>query len=854
MECGIRPIGKGVVHNLCAGQVVIDLCTAVKELVENSLDSGASTIEVRLGNYGLDFIQIQDNGVGIEPADYENIALKHFTSKLSSFEDLESVTTFGFRGEALSSLCALADVYITTATKSQAPKATRIEFSRNGKLVKQCTVSAQKGTSIDVQKLFYPLPVRRKEFERNCKKEYAKTLGLLQSYAVICEKVKLSVYHQASKGKKHAQISTQGKNSMRENIANVFGSKILSSLIPLDLKLQVQDKQTLPSSSHQHKEMINQAIKITGFISKPIYGEGRGSNDRQMYFINSRLCSLPKISRTFNDVYRLYNQNQSPFVVANINLATTKYDVNVSPDKRTIFLHEEDSLCENLREKLTAFFDRCGMTVPKSQVAVMPVEYPTSLPSSAIKSLTHPHSFDQSPQNRESQPTSMSLSDQEPGCKSQLEVPDGESCHKGNLTIVEGAKESTVAGEVVSSQTNNIEHDISKISKRPLDQHISESLRITKHLRLTTSSENENNTSPPMPDGLSSQDPPQYIRTSRLSIISRPTAVALSKQFVLSQIQNPTCMSETESTTQETEVTENLPSGYDNEYEAYHVTNERQQQDPRVNLEPISEETSIDSQAGNITTHGGYGFIAKKTKEPQEKKSRSTTYSTISSSNQNDTFDLTINLSVTIDMIANLSKCLDASIDLNSTVSGELLDGHLNESSEIAEQRLSMAFNLGFIIASLSKDKRHGADDLFIIDQHASDEKYNFERIQSELQVKSQPLVRPVPLQLSAIQELLVTENIELIRKNGFQLLITETEPVGRKFKLYAQPMADLEELLHLIEEHPGQNVKCSKWRSYCAMRACRSSIMIGDPLPKNAMQKVVQHLGHLDKPWVRSF
>ena len=108
----IQAIKDTTIHQIQSGQVIVDLNSVVKELVENSLDAGATSIEIRFKNHGLDSIEVQDNGNGIGPEDYETIALKHYTSKLSTYEDLTQLDTFGFRGEALSSLCALSDFHI----------------------------------------------------------------------------------------------------------------------------------------------------------------------------------------------------------------------------------------------------------------------------------------------------------------------------------------------------------------------------------------------------------------------------------------------------------------------------------------------------------------------------------------------------------------------------------------------------------------------------------------------------------------------------------------------------------------------------------------------------------------------
>lgn len=128
------------------------------------------------------------------------LALKHYTSKLATYDDLTSLTTFGFRGEALSSLCALSKFHIVTARADSAPKGTRLDFETSGKLKGTSVVASQKGTTVVVENLFYNLPVRRKELEKNIKREYGKVLGILHAYACISTGVRFAVSNQAVKG------------------------------------------------------------------------------------------------------------------------------------------------------------------------------------------------------------------------------------------------------------------------------------------------------------------------------------------------------------------------------------------------------------------------------------------------------------------------------------------------------------------------------------------------------------------------------------------------------------------------------------------------------------------------------
>jgi DNA mismatch repair protein PMS2 len=165
-------------------------------------------------------------------------------------------------------------------------------------------------------------------------------------------------------------------------------------------------------------------------------------------------------------------------------------------------------------------------------------------------------------------------------------------------------------------------------------------------------------------------------------------------------------------------------------------------------------------------------------------------------------------------------------------------------------------FNLGFILVSLSKD---GCNNLFIIDQHASDEKYNFERLITNFEINYQSLVQPQTVELSIIDEILVIDNKSVFERNGFKFEIDEEQKCGKRIKLTAIPyskghtfnMQDFNELINLLNDNGNnRDIKCQKIRSLCAMKACRSLIMIGQSLLENTMTRVVENLSKLNKPW----
>ncbi|KAJ1934732.1 ATP-binding mismatch repair protein, partial [Kickxella alabastrina] len=188
----MHAIDKDTVHRLCSGQVIVDLATAVKELLENGLDAGATLVDIKMKDSGLASISVSDNGQGIKEEDRISLCRKHWTSKISSFEDLEGVDTFGFRGEALSSLCAVSKVTVTTATEETAPMGVQLEYDGNGELAETTTVARERGTTVTLTGLFTRWPVRLQDLKKNIRREYLRLVGLVEQYAIISDQARIT--------------------------------------------------------------------------------------------------------------------------------------------------------------------------------------------------------------------------------------------------------------------------------------------------------------------------------------------------------------------------------------------------------------------------------------------------------------------------------------------------------------------------------------------------------------------------------------------------------------------------------------------------------------------------------------
>ncbi|KAI0111824.1 DNA mismatch repair protein MutL [Daldinia grandis] len=1033
----IKAIEARTIHQIQSGQVIVDLCSVVKELVENSLDAGATNIEVRFKNQGLDSIEVQDNGSGISKQNYETLALKHYTSKLSTYADLSSLQTFGFRGEALSSLCALSKFTVTTCLASDAPKGSKLEFETSGKLCGTSIVAAQKGTTVTIEGLFHNLPVRRRELERNIKREWNKVIGVLNQYACIQTGLKFSVSQQPNKGKRLVLFSTKGNQTTRENIVNVFGAKTLAVLIPLDLKLELE-LTSAPgqkwnaqgdSSSNVHE------IHIKGHVSRPAHGEGRQTPDRQMFFVNGRPCGLPQFAKVFNEVYKSYNASQSPFIFADIQLDTHLYDVNVSPDKRTILLHDQTRMLDNLRESLVTLFESQDYALPTSQLSVSK-QTPFKKPS--IGSQNTPLSEIGSKRSisveNESRQISMSTNTEDTEHGDEVEDDKSTSGLAQNSSISTKSpardgedfniigrwaeQKSGICADTSSTATKALEderseaskskgHIFSKFAKSYTEEGINDSesgptsppvisedgaseetdfrarlaelskIKASRHDSIQTSSTREV-IEPPIP-AVSTSSRVSDIKTSRVSSSaamkrSAPevATITVGNHTVTSIIGSPSKKQRTgDDRTREPSARQraskeaaSMPSFNGRLTQMFAAYSQSKQAEPMdikttPNAAALSDDSNSSSEKlfvednddepdyqdeeqsqGEAATESveeqnhesdgqsptpksvnnhprddvspspslspGDGHIDNQTEDTHEEIELEATTATahksesaVSEETQKRTQsfvkggtkkkDSTISLLQTLRIDEeHIRKSLathqgyfkDSLLSVGSKPAAGRLD------AEDAEEKLSLTiskadfgrmkiigqFNLGFIIAVRpakvdpedTEERRDRDDELFIIDQHATDEKYNFERLQANTVVQSQRLVQPKALELTALEEEVIRENLEALGANGFIVAMDESgdQPVGSRCQLLSLPLsrettfslADLEELISILTDHQSASANSiprpSKVRKMFAMRACRSSVMIGKSLTLKQMEKLVRHMGELDKPW----
>ncbi|XP_074866354.1 mismatch repair endonuclease PMS2 [Carettochelys insculpta] len=844
----IKPIDRKSVHQICSGQVVLNLGTAVKELVENSVDAGATNIDLKLKDYGADLIEVSDNGCGVEEENFEGLTLKYHTSKIQDFSDLLHVGTFGFRGEALSSLCALSNVTIYTCHKS-AKVGTRLVFDHNGKITQKIPYPRPQGTTVSVQQLFYTLPVRHKEFQRNIKKEYAKMVQILQAYCIISTGVRINCTNQVGQGKKHSVVCTTGSCSLKENIGAVFGQKQLQSLIPfvqLPPSEAICEEYGLNSTDVTHNLYI-----ITGFVSHCDHGVGRSTTDRQFFFINQRPFDQSKISKVANEVYHMYNKHQYPFIVLNICVDSECVDVNVTPDKRQIFLQQEKVLLAILKTSLVGMF---GSNVNKLNINqnllditgnLKKVEEETEKPQ-AGKLLVS---------------AAQNTSGEERRAVTIARLRESFSLHQMTDYCFQSPKS---VGKPHSSFAKRSSMSFLKTSS-PLNNQKSISSKESEHWRQTDS-----NTYSFTNRDLNKLD---NDTDSGCGSTSAESNVGFSTPEVGSCLSSESADSSPE---EESHILkEELHRG---DLETVKLCEESLECDPQFSgfkheLPHVSKQNELSelpqqvkSFSPNVKRFKSEQVNVKAAACPEARSAEnlaSVLHVDVPVEIQKKIVPLEFSMSSLAERVKRLIQQQQKKAEKQSyrrfrakisPRDNKAAEDELRKeiSKEMfAKMEIIGQFNLGFIVVKLNSD-------LFIIDQHATDEKYNFEMLQQHNILQGQKLITPQNLNLTAVNETILIENLEIFRKNGFDFIIDGDAPVTERVKLISLPTSknwtfgpqDIEELIFMLSDCPGVMCRPSRVRQMFASRACRKSVMIGTALNVNEMKKLITHMGEIEHPW----
>lgn len=320
-------LDDNTISKISAGEIIENPASVVKELLENSIDAGANNITVEVKNSPTDFIRITDDGCGFKADEIELAFMRHSTSKLSKIEDLEELTTLGFRGEALASISSIAKIRLLTKnSKDLAGTSSKIE---NGKIIEQSNVGMPNGSTFYVEDIFYNTPVRKK-FLRADNVEFNLIFDVIQKIALGNPQVSISYIRDGK-----TLLNSYKNSNYKNHILNVLGREIATNLI--------------------ENSFSSENYKIRAYFSNNKLF--RSSRNHQYIYINGRYVTNREISREIEKVYKsLIPLNRFPVFILFIDINSSLIDVNIHPKKHEVKLSNENNLiailCEMVEEVL----------------------------------------------------------------------------------------------------------------------------------------------------------------------------------------------------------------------------------------------------------------------------------------------------------------------------------------------------------------------------------------------------------------------------------------------------------------------------------------------------------------------
>ncbi|EMR08964.1 hypothetical protein PNEG_02742 [Pneumocystis murina B123] len=330
----ILPLDITVVSKIAAGEIVQRPCNALKELIENCVDAGATSIDILVKGGGLKLLQVSDNGHGIMKEDLSILCERFTTSKLRTLEDLSSISTYGFRGEALASISHVS--FLTVITKTTGSSCAWEANYLNGKLISPKLgepsnpkpAAGKQGTQIVIKDLFYNIPSRLKSF-CSANDEYVRILDIIYRYAIHCEKVSFSCKNY---GEAIPSISISSRSTVIERIKQLYGTSVGFELLPFSLTSQ------------------DYMFQAHGFITSTSYSARKTVF---LLFINHRSVDCNTLKSGLESIYSNFLPNSGhPFMYISLEIESSRVDVNIHPTKHEVHFFNEDEIIDLICDKV----------------------------------------------------------------------------------------------------------------------------------------------------------------------------------------------------------------------------------------------------------------------------------------------------------------------------------------------------------------------------------------------------------------------------------------------------------------------------------------------------------------------
>ncbi|KPA86083.1 mismatch repair protein PMS1 putativemismatch repair protein [Leptomonas pyrrhocoris] len=789
-------------RKISAGQVITDLTSVVKELLENALDAHAQVIKIRLVNHGLDEITVEDDGTGIPmgpiidvesgvlregagtPLLSSRASTKHFAARgesdgvaLSSAPSSSSLLplrssgalkpepdegvgesardpSLGFRGEALHSLANVSDLTVDTRTRETAPYTICITYdpTTHTSHVAVSRLRDEGGTTVTARRLFANLPVRHREYTKNCRRQLSKATSTVRQYAVSHPHIRLLMTHQESlTSAVTTLVSLTGSGDASRSVTEAYGGLCVS-----------------------HMQRVNWGFsfgEMCGFVSK-VDGGGRLSSDHQVFALDGRLVDLPRLSKAINDAFAQCLPNASQrlqvgfFLQVQTN-ASLQYDVNLTPDKRKVLLSQEDRLADEVYRCALQEFSLASQSIELNRDRRMEQTKAADLRATELTRLTR---------------TPVSATSFTQFTFKRPRAEESSTAHADGTSSGDGVPCGATASATMCLPKlgHFLYGDAAGMADSELDAES------------------------PTPDLLAASS----------SSSSSGMASGEDERDVLH-------CSNDDSTLLNAEGPASTPVA-DMAMEAVEVTR-------------LSDE-GIRQRSGGACHHCSFPDLAELAKVDlltERKEERDT---------EAPGTPCTSGLALRTGRVPRSARhTLGAQTDSDLT--------QYFSKNSFKEMQVVGQFNHGFIIAVLKNG------DVFVVDQHASDEKANYERLMRNYVATPQPLVIPVPVAMDAHEVNLAVEHADMLQHHGFKVRLgsDDTKLLVCSLPVLPYDVVSAADVVELVQQlvlygtitHPLRAV----WHSM-ATKACRSSIMIGTALTMKTMRQVVRRLGELEQPW----
>jgi len=333
----IRVLRTEIVSKIAAGEVIERPASVVKELIENSLDAGATQITIETQGGGVEMMKVSDNGAGIASSELELAFHRHATSKIGNLEDLEKISSLGFRGEALPSIAAVAEVEILTKTPPDSVGS--YMHLTKGEVARKENRARPQGTTVTIHHLFRYVPARLK-FLRSPNTENSQIAHLVSQYALAFPEVRFSLILD-----KRQSLRTTGNGDLRDVVNELYGPEVSQRMLKIE----------------QREDLTG----VTGLTSPPVLA--RSNRKYLSFFVNRRWVHSPLLTRATEDAYHgLLMDGQHPLTVLNISLPAEELDVNVHPAKAHIKFCHEQTVFRSVQKAIEEVLDRTPIASSKS--------------------------------------------------------------------------------------------------------------------------------------------------------------------------------------------------------------------------------------------------------------------------------------------------------------------------------------------------------------------------------------------------------------------------------------------------------------------------------------------------------